>query len=145
MVSIVQEFYASLWDKESRNIECHMWDIVPVRGKEVRVTPRIIYDFYNAPYYEKDFIDETDLEYFRDIDMDNIINFLIEGRGEWKYRSEKAGEIDKWIHHNMKRCISGQKVQHEEEKREKRKKMKEGKYFHGKMLVTLPTRMPWKF
>ncbi|MBA0678267.1 hypothetical protein Goari_019621 [Gossypium aridum] len=41
--------------------------------------------------------------------MDNIINFLIEGRGEWKYRSEKAREIDKWIHHNMKRCISGQK------------------------------------
>ncbi|MBA0761458.1 hypothetical protein Gotri_024106 [Gossypium trilobum] len=79
VVSIVQEFYASLWDQESRNIECHMWDIVLVRWKEVRVTPRIIYDFYNAPYYEKDFIDETDLEYFRDIDMDNIINFLIEG------------------------------------------------------------------
>ncbi|MBA0709079.1 hypothetical protein Golax_024145, partial [Gossypium laxum] len=26
-------------------------------------------------------------EYFRDIDMDNIINFLTEGRGEWKYRA----------------------------------------------------------
>ncbi|MFQ6624184.1 hypothetical protein Gotur_003343, partial [Gossypium turneri] len=87
VVSIVQEFYASLWDQESRNIECHMWDIVPVRGKEVGVTPQIICDFYNAPYYEKDFIDETDLEHFRDVDMDNIVNFLIEGRGEWKYRS----------------------------------------------------------
>ncbi|MBA0788916.1 hypothetical protein Gotri_026076 [Gossypium trilobum] len=41
-----------------------MWEIVPVRGKEIRVTPRIICDFYNAPYYEKDFIDETDLVYF---------------------------------------------------------------------------------
>ncbi|KAH1031759.1 hypothetical protein J1N35_043933 [Gossypium stocksii] len=51
---------------------------------------RIICDFYNAPYNEKDFIDETDLEYFRDIDMDNIINFLTEGRGEWKYHPEKT-------------------------------------------------------
>ncbi|MBA0670514.1 hypothetical protein Goklo_025194 [Gossypium klotzschianum] len=60
-----------------RNTEGHMWDIVPVRGKEVQVTPQIICDFYNAPYYEKDFIDETNLEYFWDISMDNIINFLM--------------------------------------------------------------------
>ncbi|MBA0867623.1 hypothetical protein Goshw_002052 [Gossypium schwendimanii] len=64
--------------------------MVLVRGKEVRVTPRIICDFYNAPYYKNDFIGETNLEYFRDIDMDSIINFLIGGRGECKYRVEKA-------------------------------------------------------
>ncbi|MFQ6640956.1 hypothetical protein Gotur_014547, partial [Gossypium turneri] len=80
VVSIVQEFYASLRDNESRNIEGHMWEMVPVQGKEVRVTPRIICYFYNAPNYEKDFIGETDLEYFWDIDMDNAINFLIEGK-----------------------------------------------------------------
>ncbi|MBA0843313.1 hypothetical protein Goarm_000515 [Gossypium armourianum] len=74
-----------------------MWDIVPVRGKEVQVTPQIICDFYNAPYYEKYFIDETDLEYFRDISMDNIINVLIEGRGKWKYRPElRAKKIKDW-------------------------------------------------
>ncbi|MBA0697825.1 hypothetical protein Goari_021349, partial [Gossypium aridum] len=55
---IVQEFYASLRDRESRNTKGCMWDMVLVRGKEVRVTPRIIYDFYNAPYYENYFIDE---------------------------------------------------------------------------------------
>ncbi|MBA0679781.1 hypothetical protein Goari_011531, partial [Gossypium aridum] len=38
-----------------------MWDMVLVRGMEVQVTPRIICDFYNAPYYENDLIDETDL------------------------------------------------------------------------------------
>ncbi|MBA0688614.1 hypothetical protein Goari_006387 [Gossypium aridum] len=63
-----------------------MWDMVLVRGKEVRVTPYIICDFYNAPYYKNDFIDETDLEYFRDIDLDSI-NFLTKGSGEWKYRT----------------------------------------------------------
>ncbi|MBA0789315.1 hypothetical protein Gotri_026034 [Gossypium trilobum] len=45
VVSIVQEFYASLRHYKSRNTEGHMWDIVPERGKEVRVTPQIIYDF----------------------------------------------------------------------------------------------------
>ncbi|MBA0853927.1 hypothetical protein Goshw_023954, partial [Gossypium schwendimanii] len=53
--------------------------MILVLGKEVRVTPRIIYDFYNVPYYDNDFIDETDLEYFRDIDMDSIINFFTKG------------------------------------------------------------------
>ncbi|MBA0788745.1 hypothetical protein Gotri_027985 [Gossypium trilobum] len=64
VVPIVQKFYASLQDQESRNIEGLMWDMVLVRGKEVRVTPRIICNFYNASYYENDFFDETDLEYF---------------------------------------------------------------------------------
>ncbi|KAH1107070.1 hypothetical protein J1N35_010838, partial [Gossypium stocksii] len=77
-------------DHESRNIERHIWDIVLVQGKEVRVIPRIICEFYNAPYYENDFINETDLEYFKDLDMDSIINFLTESRDEWKYRKEFA-------------------------------------------------------
>ncbi|MBA0562660.1 hypothetical protein Golob_007687, partial [Gossypium lobatum] len=34
VVFIVQEFYASLWDHESRNTVGHIWDIVLVRGKE---------------------------------------------------------------------------------------------------------------
>ncbi|KAL1078387.1 hypothetical protein V6Z11_D10G156900 [Gossypium hirsutum] len=125
----------------------------------VQVTPRIICDLYNVPYYENDFIDEIDLEYFRDIDMDNIINFLTKGRGEWKYHAstnisvsfhqaimfpeakmwiqfvctrivltlnvsnvnvfrvvlvyaifQKKICVGKWIHQNMRRCISSQKV-----------------------------------
>lgn len=51
------------------------------------VTPQIICDFYNSPFYENDFIYEIDFVYFRDIDLDNIINFLTEGRGEWKYHA----------------------------------------------------------
>ncbi|KAH1056920.1 hypothetical protein J1N35_034985 [Gossypium stocksii] len=77
-------------EEEFKNTDSHMWDIVPVRGKEVQVTPRMICDFYNAPYYEKYFIEEIDLEYFRDIDKDKIINYLTESKGEWKYRSVTA-------------------------------------------------------
>lgn len=52
----------------------------------MHVTLREIYEFYNAPYYESDFVDVSNLEYFRDLNMDNIINFLTKGRGEWKHR-----------------------------------------------------------
>ncbi|KAH1032019.1 hypothetical protein J1N35_044193 [Gossypium stocksii] len=115
MVPIIQEFYASLWDRESRNTEGCMWDMVLVQGKEVRVTTRIFRDFYNDSYYENDFIDESNLKYFKDIYMGSIINFLTKGRGEWKYRAspnipKKKVCIGKWIHQNMRRCIGNQKV-----------------------------------
>ncbi|KAH1057221.1 hypothetical protein J1N35_035286 [Gossypium stocksii] len=89
MVPIVQFFYAYLQDQESRNTNGHIWDTVLVQGKEVQVTAIIICDFYHVPYYENNFIDETSLEYFRDMDMDNITNFVTEGRGKWKYRAEE--------------------------------------------------------
>lgn len=59
-----------------------MWESVTVRGKAVRVTLGEICEFYNLPYYEYDFIDNTDLNYFKEIVMDNIVKYLIEGRDE---------------------------------------------------------------
>ncbi|MBA0726540.1 hypothetical protein Golax_002363, partial [Gossypium laxum] len=35
-VPVVQEIYASLKDEEFRTTEDHMWEIIYVRGKEVR-------------------------------------------------------------------------------------------------------------
>ncbi|MBA0851102.1 hypothetical protein Goshw_013169 [Gossypium schwendimanii] len=52
-----------------------------VRGKKVHVTPRDICKFYNALYYENDFLENTDLTKFNDIDMDNIVKYLTEERG----------------------------------------------------------------
>ncbi|MBA0879828.1 hypothetical protein Goshw_029635, partial [Gossypium schwendimanii] len=83
VVPMAQEFYVSLRDHESRNTKGRMWDMVLVRGQKVQVTPQIICYFYNALYHKNDFIDETNLEYFKDIDMDSIINFLTEGRSKW--------------------------------------------------------------
>ncbi|KAH1031615.1 hypothetical protein J1N35_043789 [Gossypium stocksii] len=34
VVPVVQEFYTSLWDHESRNTKRHKWDTVLMRGKE---------------------------------------------------------------------------------------------------------------
>lgn len=52
------------------------------KGEEVRVIPRNICEFYNALYYENDFVEEINLKYFKDINMNNVINYLIEGTGE---------------------------------------------------------------
>ncbi|MBA0755156.1 hypothetical protein Gogos_020471 [Gossypium gossypioides] len=78
VVSVVQEFYASFRDEESRRPKGAKWERIPVRGKEVLVTLRAICEFHNAPYYESNFLEEIDLEYFRDTNMDNIINYLTE-------------------------------------------------------------------
>ncbi|MBA0788449.1 hypothetical protein Gotri_027499, partial [Gossypium trilobum] len=56
----------------------------------VFVTPRETCEFYNAPYYEFDFVEESDLEYFMDINMDSIINYLTKGRDECKHHLEET-------------------------------------------------------
>ncbi|MBA0553934.1 hypothetical protein Golob_013073, partial [Gossypium lobatum] len=62
VVPIIQEFYASLHDQESRNIEGRMWDM-------------------------NDFIDEIDLEYFRDMDMD-ICKVVSQTNKDWNKRQQ---------------------------------------------------------
>ncbi|MBA0660713.1 hypothetical protein Goklo_012685 [Gossypium klotzschianum] len=116
----VQEFYASLRDHESRNTDDHILDIVSVRGIEVKVTLRIICDSFNASYYNEDFIDEINLEYFRNIDMDNIISYLTEGRGEWKYRPGKTISRSPIIRQT---CLG---LPHPDRKKKKNESEKEG-------------------
>ncbi|MBA0828068.1 hypothetical protein Goarm_012792 [Gossypium armourianum] len=62
--------------------------MVTVWGKDVSFTPKAICEFYDTPYYETDFLESTYLINFDDIDMDSIIKYLTENRGEWKYRSD---------------------------------------------------------
>ncbi|MBA0876833.1 hypothetical protein Goshw_012885, partial [Gossypium schwendimanii] len=40
--------------------------------------------FYDSPFYMSDFLENTDLTLYKDINMDNIVNYLTKGRGEWK-------------------------------------------------------------
>lgn len=81
VIPVVQEFYASFKDQEMRNAA--IWETITVQGKQVHVTPKGICEFYNTPYYKNDFLENTNLTNFNDREMDNIINYLTEGRGEW--------------------------------------------------------------
>ncbi|MBA0787303.1 hypothetical protein Gotri_024881 [Gossypium trilobum] len=80
IISVVQEFYASFRYQESRRSCDAIWETIMVMGKKMHVTPREICEFYNVPYYETDFLNNTNLTNFKDIDMDNIANYLTEGR-----------------------------------------------------------------
>ncbi|KAH1064100.1 hypothetical protein J1N35_029087, partial [Gossypium stocksii] len=76
-----QEFYASFRDQESKKpFDNEIWQNVTVKGKKVHVIPWEICEFYNAPYYEFEFVENSDLEYFRNINMYNIINYLTEDK-----------------------------------------------------------------
>ncbi|MFQ6642960.1 hypothetical protein Gotur_017796 [Gossypium turneri] len=68
VISVVQEFYASFRDQEIRNRQ--NWDTVTVRGEKVPITPREIYEFYD------------------DIDMKDVINYLSQGKGTWNRRPD---------------------------------------------------------
>ncbi|MBA0734104.1 hypothetical protein Gogos_018050, partial [Gossypium gossypioides] len=37
------------------------------KGEEVPITPREICEFYDAPFYDKDFLSSTDLDKFANI------------------------------------------------------------------------------
>ncbi|MBA0880362.1 hypothetical protein Goshw_001258 [Gossypium schwendimanii] len=63
-------------------------ETITIRGKEMRVTPREICEFYNAPYYENSFLDNTNLDTFRDIDMDDVVKYLTGGKGIWNHRAD---------------------------------------------------------
>ncbi|MBA0575783.1 hypothetical protein Golob_024797, partial [Gossypium lobatum] len=59
---------------------------VKVRGVNVLVTERSISHFYNAPYYYRDYLYKTDLKEFENIDTEEILRFLMEGKEIWTYR-----------------------------------------------------------
>ncbi|KAH1107079.1 hypothetical protein J1N35_010847 [Gossypium stocksii] len=57
------------------------WDTVTVRSEEVSITPREIFEFYNAPFYNKNFFSSTNLDKFHNIDMEDVIKYLTQGSG----------------------------------------------------------------
>lgn len=72
VIPVVQEFYVSFKDQEMMRPYSVIWETVTVRSNVVHVTPWEICDFYNVQYYETNFLDNTGLDTFNDIDMDDI-------------------------------------------------------------------------
>ncbi|KAH1114796.1 hypothetical protein J1N35_008174, partial [Gossypium stocksii] len=66
------------------NLKFSNGDKVYVKGKEVEVTPSIIYKYYKVPFYVNDEIELLKLRNFNGIDLDSIMHYLTKGRGEWE-------------------------------------------------------------
>ncbi|KAK5845424.1 hypothetical protein PVK06_001608 [Gossypium arboreum] len=92
VVSVVQAFYASLRDQEIR--KRINWETVTVKGEEVPITPRDICEFYDTPFYEKDFLSSTDLNKFENIDMEDVIKYWTQYRGTCNYRPDTEFPIN---------------------------------------------------
>ncbi|MBA0763172.1 hypothetical protein Gotri_012673 [Gossypium trilobum] len=64
-----------------------MCSFVKVRGVNVPVTEMSIFQIYDIPYYYRDYLYKIDLKEFRNIDTDEILKFLTEGKETWTYRT----------------------------------------------------------
>ncbi|KAH1097975.1 hypothetical protein J1N35_014896 [Gossypium stocksii] len=62
------------------------WDSITVRSEEVPTTSKELCEFYNAHFYDKDFFSGTGINEFENIDMEDVIKYLTQGRGTWNYR-----------------------------------------------------------
>ncbi|MBA0675132.1 hypothetical protein Goari_016692, partial [Gossypium aridum] len=67
VILLVQVFYDALRDEETGRPNSVHWNTVTVRGKDVPFDSKTICEFYNAPYYETDFLENKDLNQFEDL------------------------------------------------------------------------------
>lgn len=84
MISLIQEFYASLKHLENNCLKGNIHLDVTVKGKQVDISPRNICEYYNAPYHGDYYLDLVDLKHFSNIGMEHVMSFLIENQGVWK-------------------------------------------------------------
>ncbi|MBA0701796.1 hypothetical protein Goari_022574 [Gossypium aridum] len=67
-----------------------MRSFVKVREVNVPITEMVICQIYDVPYYYCDYLYKTDLKKFSNIDTDEILRFLMEGKEMWTYRTGTA-------------------------------------------------------
>lgn len=77
---MVWEFYLALKQIEAARPFYEMCSFVKVKGVNVLVIEMGICQFYNVPYYYRDYLYKIDLKEFTNIDIEQILIFLTEGK-----------------------------------------------------------------
>ncbi|KAK5818897.1 hypothetical protein PVK06_023847 [Gossypium arboreum] len=93
VIPIVLEFYA--------NLKVYNRDNVLVRNSKFDIYPNAICEHYGVPWNKKDIINEIDLEFYKNVDIDAILNYLT----KWMRIC-----LGKWINREMNKCVRGSKV-----------------------------------
>ncbi|MBA0586019.1 hypothetical protein Gorai_016774, partial [Gossypium raimondii] len=76
MSFMVYEFYANLkFSKKGK---------VYVRGREVKISPFVISKYYRVPFLTNDEIELLETRNFKGVNIDSIMLYLTEGKGEWE-------------------------------------------------------------
>ncbi|MBA0736705.1 hypothetical protein Gogos_010219 [Gossypium gossypioides] len=86
IILVVQEYYLALKQREAARSFYEMRSFVKARGVNVMVTEMSIFQIHDVPYYYRDYLYKIGLNEFRNIDTDEILRFLMEGKETWMYR-----------------------------------------------------------
>ncbi|MBA0624804.1 hypothetical protein Godav_010092 [Gossypium davidsonii] len=86
IILVVQDFYLALKQREAAKQFYEMHSFVKVKRVNVPVTEMSIFQIYDAPYYYRYYLYKTDLKEFKNIDIEEILRFLTEGKEMWTYR-----------------------------------------------------------
>ncbi|MBA0698867.1 hypothetical protein Goari_000550, partial [Gossypium aridum] len=87
VILVVQEFYLALKEREATGLYYEIRTHVKVRGVDVLVMIGRIFQFYDTSYYYCDLMFKVDINQFENVDMEEILRSLIEGKEEWTYQS----------------------------------------------------------
>ncbi|KAH1031192.1 hypothetical protein J1N35_043366, partial [Gossypium stocksii] len=87
IILVVQEFYLALKEREATGLYYDMRTHVKVRRVDVLVMIGRIFQFYDAPYYYHDLMFKVNLNQFKNVDMEERLRSLTEGKEEWTYQS----------------------------------------------------------
>ncbi|MBA0655845.1 hypothetical protein Goklo_008268 [Gossypium klotzschianum] len=71
IIHVVQEFYLALKQREAARPFYEILSFVTVRGVNVSVTEMSIFQFYDVPYYYRDYLYKIDLKEFKNIEISN--------------------------------------------------------------------------
>ncbi|MBA0568181.1 hypothetical protein Golob_005690, partial [Gossypium lobatum] len=94
---------------------------------EVDISSSSIYEYYGIPFYNTDALLSIDLHFFSNVDLDAILNYLTEGRREWKCEAltgvsiEPGVECPQWPEDSSDSSmdVTEEEEDDEEEEREK--------------------------
>lgn len=85
VVLVVLEFYS--------NLKITTRNRVYVKHANVEISPTAICEYYGVSFYDEDELSSINLNCFTNLDMDAILNYLTEGRGEWKCDASKGQHL----------------------------------------------------
>ncbi|MBA0809235.1 hypothetical protein Gohar_024906 [Gossypium harknessii] len=86
IILVVQDFYLALKQREAARQFYEMHSFVKVKRVNVPVTEMSIFQICDAPYYYRYYLYKTDLKEIKNIDIEEILRFLTEGKEMWTYR-----------------------------------------------------------
>ncbi|MBA0873664.1 hypothetical protein Goshw_005484 [Gossypium schwendimanii] len=92
-VAILEPYAVTSDNPQNREVGRPFYEMrssVKVRGVHVLVTERSICQFYDAPYYYPDYLYNTDLKEFKNVDTEEILRFFMERKEIWTYQKGTA-------------------------------------------------------